>query len=69
MHVLYAKIRNNSVNFCIKVTVRMSSRTCYTKLNLEFPYVRSLSLCRDTNINIEGCQLHDKVLNLASDLK
>ena len=38
------------LNFCIKVTGRMSSRTCYTKLNFDFPYVRSpLSLHRDSN--------------------
>ena len=30
--------------FCIKMTGGMSSRTCYTKLNLDFSYVRSLSL-------------------------
>ena len=30
------------------MTGEMSSRTCYTKLNFDFPYVRSLSLRRDT---------------------
>ena len=31
------------------MTGGMSTRTCYTKLNFDFPYVRSLSLRRDTN--------------------
>ena len=35
-------------NLCTKMTGRMSSRTCYTKLNFDFPYRRSLSLRRDT---------------------
>ena len=30
------------------MTGRMSARTCNTKLNFNFPYVRSLSLCRDS---------------------
>ena len=30
------------------MTDGMSSRTCYTKLNFDFPYVTSLSLRRDT---------------------
>ena len=30
------------------MTGEMSPRICYTKLNLDFPYVRSLSLRRDT---------------------
>ena len=59
MHVLNDNIPNNSkapmtpitFNFCIKVTGRMSSRTCYTRLNFDFPYVRSFSLRRDTNID------------------
>ena len=32
------------------MTGGMSSRTCYTRLNFDFPYVRSLSLRRDTFI-------------------
>ena len=32
------------------MTGGMSSRTCYTKLNFDFPYVRSLSLRRDPYI-------------------
>ena len=30
-------------NFWTKMTGGMSSRTCYTKLNFDFSYVRSLS--------------------------
>ena len=30
------------------MTGGMSTRICYTKLNFDFPYVRSLSLRRDT---------------------
>ena len=30
------------------MTCRISHRTCYTKLNFDFPYVRFLSLRRDT---------------------
>ena len=37
-------------NFCIKMTGRMSSRTCYTKFIFDFPYVRSLSLRLDISI-------------------
>ena len=32
------------------MTGGMSFRTCYTKLNFEFPYVRSLLLRRDTYV-------------------
>ena len=55
MHVLNYSIRNISAkncathNFCTKMIGEMSSRTCYTKLNFDFPYVRSLSLRLDTN--------------------
>ena len=60
MHVLNDRIRNNFVkkfaNFCTKMSGGMSFRTCYTKLNFDFPYVRFLSLRRDT-FNIEHYQL------------
>ena len=52
MHILYDRIRNNYIknsNYCIKMTGGMSSRTCYVKLNIDFPYVRSRSLRRDTD--------------------
>ena len=29
----------------------ISSKTCYTKLNIDFPYIRSHSLRRDTYID------------------
>ena len=32
------------------MTGRISSRTCYTKLNFDFPYVRFPSLRRDTYV-------------------
>ena len=54
MHVLNDRICNNPVKkfarcivFCIKMTGRMSSKTCYTTLNFYFPYVRPLSLRRN----------------------
>ena len=44
------------------MTGGMSSRTCYPKLNFDFPYVRSLSLRRAAYIhntnNIEQTQTH-----------
>ena len=46
MHVLNDRICNNSVNkcaryliFCTQRTGGMSSRTCCTKLNFDFPYL------------------------------
>ena len=53
MHVLNDKIRNNS-NYCIKVTGRMSFKPCYTKLNFDFPYLRSLSLRLDTYVKCKS---------------
>ena len=56
MHVLNDRISNNSIkncdryipNVCIKMTGGMSFRTCYTKLNFDFSYVRLFLLRRDT---------------------
>ena len=39
-------------DLCTKLAGKMPSRTCYTKLNFGFPYVRSLSLRRDTYVQI-----------------
>ena len=59
MHVLNDRIRNNSVEncaryiiFCTKMTGGIFSRTCYTKLNFDFPYVRSPLLRRDTYMSM-----------------
>ena len=68
MHVLNDKIRNNSVKTCARHLVlyqsegRMSPRTWYTKLNLVFPNVRSLSLRRDIHNYCTQSQLNGVVL-------
>ena len=55
MHVLNDRICINSVKNCaryiVSMTGGMSSKTCYTKLNVDFRYVRSLSLRRDTYVD------------------
>ena len=54
-HVLNDRMRNNSVKHCAryimfvpKKTGGIFSETCYTIPNFDFPYVRFLSLRRDT---------------------